>query len=382
MKIRFSGVTLFVSVVIASACLKAQTLNVQVTAPAAGTHFAECSDIFLSADASVEGGEIKSVTFYRNGLLLYPDSKAPFEFNWKNVPPGYYSITAVLKDKTTLSDTSAAVPVIVGDIVSGDVLANGKFNCRSWPWVLNADANYGAKASFEIEPDAWIADSAAAAVMVENGGVNDWDVQLQQPFPVDSGHTYTVYFTAMCTETKDINFAIQQNVSPWTPYYLGYATVGELGQFGPYEFICTLTDHNAWIRFNIGNSGQSSLMFWLDEVRVIDASVSGVEGRRSASSLMPGSLSVGSYPNPFNSRTFIRYDLPAGADVSLDLFNMKGQAVRTLVSEKQGSGIQQASWDGLDSNGSPAPSGVYIYNLRARTAQEMQTVSGKLILLE
>ncbi|MBN1896027.1 T9SS type A sorting domain-containing protein, partial [bacterium] len=132
----------------------------------------------------------------------------------------------------------------------------------------------------------------------------------------------------------------------------------------------------------IGNSGEAGLIVLMDEVRVIDVSVSGVEERRSASSLMPGSLSVGSYPNPFNSRTFIRYDLPAGAEVSLVLFNMKGQAVRTLVAEKQGAGIQQVSWDGLDLKGAPVPSGVYLYRLRARTGQGMQIASGKVILLE
>ncbi len=71
------------------------------------------------------------------------------------------------------------------------------------------------------------------------------------------------------------------------------------------------------------------------------------------------------YPNPFNPTTLIRYDLRDNVQVSLRIYNLLGQEVRTLVNEFQGAGSQQALWDGLDNKGNTVPSGIYIYQIEA-----------------
>ena len=71
------------------------------------------------------------------------------------------------------------------------------------------------------------------------------------------------------------------------------------------------------------------------------------------------------YPNPFNPATTIRYALPEGSNVSLVVYNLLGQQVRTLVSGAQGPGYHTAVWDGRDEAGRMAATGVYIYRLQA-----------------
>ena len=77
------------------------------------------------------------------------------------------------------------------------------------------------------------------------------------------------------------------------------------------------------------------------------------------------------YPNPFNARTIFRYHLPGWAapggtvPVRLDIYNVRGQLVNQLVRAHQAPGIYQAVWDGTDSNGSPAGSGLYFCRLQA-----------------
>jgi hypothetical protein len=66
------------------------------------------------------------------------------------------------------------------------------------------------------------------------------------------------------------------------------------------------------------------------------------------------------YPNPFNPVTMISYQLPAISDVELNIFNLLGQKVVTLVSEKQNQGNHQVSWDA-----SGFASGVYYYRIEA-----------------
>lgn len=71
-------------------------------------------------------------------------------------------------------------------------------------------------------------------------------------------------------------------------------------------------------------------------------------------------------PNPFNPQTEIRYDLPAGGGrVRLDIFDIKGHRVRTLVDAVQAGGAQRVFWNGLDDGDHALPSGIYFYRLRA-----------------
>ncbi|MBU1676192.1 hypothetical protein KKA85_10475 [bacterium] len=69
-------------------------------------------------------------------------------------------------------------------------------------------------------------------------------------------------------------------------------------------------------------------------------------------------------PNPFNPRTEIKYDLPAtGGQVRLDIFDVMGRRVRTLVDGFVAGGPRTAVWDGLGDDGQALPTGVYFANL-------------------
>ncbi|MCK4301699.1 MAG: T9SS type A sorting domain-containing protein, partial [candidate division Zixibacteria bacterium] len=65
------------------------------------------------------------------------------------------------------------------------------------------------------------------------------------------------------------------------------------------------------------------------------------------------------YPNPFNPTTIIRFNLPRGADVKLDVFNILGQKVTTLVDRKLSAGPHEMVFDGTGH-----ATGVYFYRLK------------------
>jgi len=68
-------------------------------------------------------------------------------------------------------------------------------------------------------------------------------------------------------------------------------------------------------------------------------------------------------PNPFSRSTIIRYTLPQSEHISLRVYNVAGQAVRTLVSESKPAGAHRATWDGRDDRGRSLPGGVYFARL-------------------
>ena len=72
-----------------------------------------------------------------------------------------------------------------------------------------------------------------------------------------------------------------------------------------------------------------------------------------------------SYPNPFNPKTTIDYNLPENSLVTITIFDMLGREVNTLVQEFQTAGFKSVQWDGSNSMGRPVSAGVYLYQIQA-----------------
>ncbi len=72
------------------------------------------------------------------------------------------------------------------------------------------------------------------------------------------------------------------------------------------------------------------------------------------------------YPNPFNPVTTIRFSLPEVSAVSLEIYNMLGQKIVSLVDNEQlSAGVYNIEWNGRDSAGRQVSSGMYIYRINA-----------------
>jgi flagellar hook assembly protein FlgD len=84
------------------------------------------------------------------------------------------------------------------------------------------------------------------------------------------------------------------------------------------------------------------------------------------------------YPNPFNEGTTIRYDIPEESSVTLTIYSVLGQKVRTLIDGIQLKGAHSIRWDGRNTNGDQLPMGVYFVSFRSPRA----TTTKKIILLK
>ncbi|MFH2036394.1 MAG: FlgD immunoglobulin-like domain containing protein [Candidatus Zixiibacteriota bacterium] len=71
------------------------------------------------------------------------------------------------------------------------------------------------------------------------------------------------------------------------------------------------------------------------------------------------------HPNPFNPTTDIAYYLPVTSQVRIDIYNILGQNIITLVDGVMEAGLHQIQWDGTNSSGGKVASGVYLYNMQA-----------------
>ena len=78
------------------------------------------------------------------------------------------------------------------------------------------------------------------------------------------------------------------------------------------------------------------------------------------------------YPNPFNPETYIEFELARASHVKIDVFNIVGQKVRTLVDEDMPPGRYVADWDSKDEQGNSVSSGIYFYRMEADDFSDMK----------
>ena len=91
------------------------------------------------------------------------------------------------------------------------------------------------------------------------------------------------------------------------------------------------------------------------------------------------------FPNPFNPVTALPYDVPEIADVKIDIYNLLGQKVRSLVTGEHEPGFYRATWNGKNDRGALVTTGVYIYQITARsnaTGEVAFTETRKLVLMK
>ena len=104
-----------------------------------------------------------------------------------------------------------------------------------------------------------------------------------------------------------------------------------------------------------------------------------VEGEINPENILPDEYSLEqNYPNPFNPETRIRYAIPEPGHVTLRIYRIDGQLVRTLQDANQSPGRYERIWDGNNEFGNKVSSGVYFYRLQSNSFTQVR----KMILLK
>jgi len=109
---------------------------------------------------------------------------------------------------------------------------------------------------------------------------------------------------------------------------------------------------------------------------VIQIVETGVHGFPAGS---PGAFRLSqNYPNPFNPSTVISFETPYPANIHIDIRNVCGKKVKTLLNGYQSGGSDRVAWDAADDAGKGVPAGVYIYSLSAGGVR----ISRKMLLMD
>lgn len=81
------------------------------------------------------------------------------------------------------------------------------------------------------------------------------------------------------------------------------------------------------------------------------------------------------FPNPFNASTILRYELAEETHIKLDIYNLLGQKIKTLIDDVQPVGLHEIPWEGLNEDGVKASSGIYFYRLKTSNFVDIKKMS-------
>ncbi|MCP4583396.1 MAG: T9SS type A sorting domain-containing protein [candidate division Zixibacteria bacterium] len=148
-----------------------------------------------------------------------------------------------------------------------------------------------------------------------------------------------------------------------------YDTTDEFGNYaltdlqpGTYDVYFSHPDHY--------DSVVTDVEVFLDDYTVLDMELDIIVGINDISLAMPTVFSIGqNYPNPFNAKTSIEYSIPENAAVTIDVYDLHGRHVTTLVNGFQTAGYHTVSW-----NAGNMTSGIYFYKIQVNDYIEQKSM--------
>jgi hypothetical protein len=212
-------------------------------------------------------------------------------------------------------------------------------------------------------------------------------VTIWDPDPLQSTSSYTLTVT---NDEAGSGGPMLQSFNIYRSETAGARTNGEVignvlnipsalkspgGAFDTFTFIDSLLPANTFFY-------QVTALYDLGESPPSNEAAAVVTSIDDATTELPTDYALNqNYPNPFNPTTVIRYAIPllhGNELVKLEVYNMLGQKVRTLIDEEKSAGFYTVDWDGKNEQGKPVTSGLYVYRIRAKRFVEVK----KMLLLK
>jgi len=228
----------------------------------------------------------------------------------------------------------------------------------------------------------WEKDSLNPVLKV--GATGHWDeVGVGQPSVLFNGTTYHMWYSGGKVFEWSIGYAYSSDGSTWTKDSTKNPVLVP-GSFGSWESsyvgLCGVIFDNAESRFKMWYAG--GVGFVDGDIGYAFTPPVSVEDNNLGELPQEFSL-LQNYPNPFNPTTRIKYQIPDAGLVSLQVYNLLGEVVATLVNEEKSAGTYEVEFSAIGGSASGGnaytlPSGIYFYKLQAGSFVE----TNKMILMK
>ncbi|NOY59118.1 MAG: T9SS type A sorting domain-containing protein [Calditrichaeota bacterium] len=199
------------------------------------------------------------------------------------------------------------------------------------------------------------------------GEADSMNVQGEAGDPITDGLSLALYGGSSANnQTRNSYLRVQQDFAIPIFYYDDGSIAAVRVDKAPYKAVYFAFGFEGIAKESDRNLLMARIIDWLLQP-------SAVKGHSTFG--LPNHFSLSNnYPNPFNPETVIQYTLPTKTHIRLDIYNLLGERVKSLVNGLQTAGSKLVIWDGTDEHGRKVGSGVYVYQIRAgsfRAARKM-----------
>jgi hypothetical protein len=381
--------------------------EVSITSPAYGASFEEGTDIIIETTTLDTNGQVIRVEFYARTEKIGEANSSPFSFVWNNVQRGGYYLTAKVFDNDSNSTSSLPVKIFVGDLDTSLVgywmfennvedssdYGNNGILAGSPEFVsgpveglaleFNSSQDY---VSVPSSPDfssttftlaAWVKipgsiPSGWRTIVEHNRWGNNWFGLWKSA----NGNKFHFRWTESGNATSDFNSTI--SADNWYHVAATFDGIGKIATLyfnGNVDKIIQNADVpvpvDAELRIGINMEGNENFTGIIDDVRVYNRVLSDAEineiiavtsiGYQNdiKSEFLPTAYTLSNHPNPFNPSTTIEYSIPIISHVLIDVYDITGHKLATLVDAKKQAGTYKTQFYGNDFS-----SGVYFYRIK------------------
>ena len=283
----------------------------------------------------------------------------------------YFRVTAIDSNNVE-SEFSNEVSTLVHYINPGDDLVyNGDFSLGKYGWDFSISNGGDAVSTLRNQGE--------YAVFIKNGGTQRTSIQVYQSgITIENGKQYTFEFDAYATENRTIDARVEQSSGSHINYsHTSIVSLNTTKSHKSFQFTMNSpSDDNSRVIFNLGLDVDT---VYIDNVSIKEL----VTDVNDKSAGMPAEFKLyQNYPNPFNPSTTISYSLPGTGsryNTTLQIFDLLGRKVTTLVNEEKSSGEYAVQWNANDFS-----TGVYYCRLSVRSLSGEQVFEAvkKILLLK
>ena len=271
---------------------------------------------------------------------------------------GKHVITLSIADEA--GETASDVVTISITSKSPNLIDNGDFSA--------ADAGWGNYIHTSMATAAYATDDGVLHASISDGGSETWHIQwYQQNLVIEKGTSYRMVFDAWADAERTLDAEVGMQSSPYDTFLDEIVALTAESKTFELDFTMKRNTHReSRLNFNFGTSDHD---VYIDNVELYvtgrDVAIDGGEEDQAG---MPGKFRLmENYPNPFNPATTIGYQLPQSANVTIEVYNMLGHRVQTLLNQKKPAGRHQVTF-----NAGNLASGLYFYTLKAGHYREMK----------
>ena len=301
---------------------------------------------------------------------------------------------AVVDDVTMPEDGSASVFLNVRDIDSDDLIYNFYSNPPIFEFNLIDDSlfispllNWNGQANLTVlvsDGESSVNTSLAITVTPVNDSPSEFELispTVLDTFQISTATDETIPFTWESSYDVDSDVTYKLTVTldyPGNVYTQDYQNIADSStSISAYEYAAFMTDLNL-TQWNIDYVVEVS-----DEEYTVISQVGEFVLNNTLlstnSEIIPEVFALHqNYPNPFNPITQIRYDLPETKYVSINIYDVMGRKIKSLINSIQDAGYRSIHWNAMSDLGQPVSGGMYIYTIQAGEFRQ----TNKMVLLK